>query len=230
MADKRTVKNIEIERSGIELFLMTVKDFIKNNRRHVKFISFGLLAVIIVSISLFIFAESSSSSSLKKYETIIDTYRMNPGDRSVKDRTINDLRDFIKNTRFGHAHQMSFYILGNLLYEDSKFAEAYDMFKTFIDKSSSDEIFIPIAVNKASVCLEEQGKTDEALALLLQFEDGDEDSIMLDQILYNTGRLYAVKGDRAKSREYYTKVMKNYPDSVFSERAKERLFLQGAAK
>ena len=230
MADKRTVKNIEIERSGIELFLMTVKDFIKNNRRHVKFISFGLLSVIIVSISLFIFAESSSSSSLKKYETIIDTYRMNPGDRTVKDRTINDLRDFIKSTRFGHAHQMSFYILGNLLYEDSKFAEAYDMFKKFIDKSSSDEIFIPIAVNKAAVCLEEQGKTDEALALLLKFEEGHEDSIALDHILYNTGRLYAVKGDRAKSREYYTKVMKNYPDSVFSERAKERLFLQGSVK
>ncbi len=230
MADKRTVNNIQIERSGIEQFLMTVKDFIRGNARYVKLAILGLIILIIIAISLFIYIESSSSSALKKYELIVDTYRMNPEDRAVKDKTISDLREFVKNTRFGHAHQMSFYILGNLLYEDAKYDEAFEMFKNFIKKSSSDQIFIPIAVNKASVCLEEQGKIDEALALLLKFEEDNRDSIVLDQILYNTGRLYAVKGDRAKSREYYNKVSTGYPDSVFSERARERLFLQSAAK
>lgn len=230
MADKRTAKNIEIERSGLEQFLMTVKDFIKGNARFIRFAILGLSIVIVTAITFFIYTESSASSALKKYELIVDTYRMNPEDRAVKDKTINDLRELIKSTRFGHAHQMSFYILGNLLYDDAKYAEACDMFKTFIKKSSSDEIFIPIAVNKASVCLEEQGKTEEALALLLDFEENNKSSIVLDQILYNAGRLYAAKGDKVKSREYYNKVSANYPDSVFAERARERIFLQGAVK
>jgi len=230
MADKKTAKNIEIERTGLELFLMTVKDFIKNNGRNVRLILIALLGVVIISVSIFIFIDSSSSSALKKYETIIDAYRMNPQDGAVKDKTIKELRDFIESSSFGHAHQMSFYNLGNLLYEDGKYNEAYDMFKTFIKKSSSDEIFIPIAVNKASICLEEQQKIDEALSLLIEFEEDNNGSIVMDQILYNAGRLYAVKGDKIKSREYFGKLLANYPDSVFSERARERLFLQGALK
>ena len=182
MADKRTAKNIEIERSGLEQFLMTVKDFIKGNARFIRFAILGLSIVIVTAITFFIYTESSASSALKKYELIVDTYRMNPEDRAVKDKTINDLRELIKSTRFGHAHQMSFYILGNLLYDDAKYAEACDMFKTFIKKSSSDEIFIPIAVNKASVCLEEQGKTEEALALLLDFEENNKSIVFFTMV------------------------------------------------
>lgn len=230
MADKRTAKNIEIERSGLEQFLMTVKDFSKENARYIRISILVFLAIIVLSISLFIYIDSSSSTAFKKYELIIDAYRMNPEDRAVKDKTINDLREFIKSTRFGHAHKMSFYILGNLLYDDAKYAEAYDMFKTFIKKSSSDEIFVPIAVNKASVCLEEEGKAEEALALLLEFEENNKSSIVMDQILYNAGRLYAVKGDKSKSREYYSRVLTDFPESVFAERARERMFLQGAVK
>jgi tetratricopeptide (TPR) repeat protein len=230
MVDKRTANNIQIERTGIEQFLMTVKDFVLRKARFIRLILLGIIVIIVLAVTLFIYIDSSSSSSLKRYELIVDTYRMNPEDKAVKDRTIDDLRGLIKDTRFGHAHQMSFYMLGNLLYEDAKYIEAYGMFKAFIDKSSSEEIFVPLAVNKASVCLEEQGKTDEALALLVKFEGDNKDSIILDQVLYNIGRLYAVKGDKVKSREYYSKILADYPDSVFSERARERLFLQGAVK
>lgn len=230
MAERRIKNSIEIERSIIEQYLMAIKDFVKRNSKNVRLAAVSLLILTVLSVSVFIYIDRSSSSSFKKFEAIVDAYRMNPGDRAVKDKTIEDLRALISSTKFGHARQMSFYVLGNLLYEDAKYGEACDMFITFIKKSSSDEIFIPIAVNKASVCLEEQGKTDEAISLLLEFEEENKDSIIMDQILYNTGRLYSIKGDRAKAREYFDKVMATYPDSVFSERARERLILQGAMK
>lgn len=230
MADKRVKNSIEIERSVIEQYLMSVKEFVKRNGRNVRLVIISFFILLVIAVSVFVYIDRSSASAFKKYEAIVDTYRMNPEDRAIKDKTISDLRALINSTKFGHAHQMSFYVLGNLLYEDAKYGEAFDMFNAFIKKSSSDELFIPIAVSKASVCLEEQGKIDEAIGLLLKFEEDNKESIVMDQVLYNTGRLYSVKGDMQKAREYFNKVLSTYPDSVFSERARERLFLQGAVK
>ncbi len=230
MAVKKTKNNIEIERNVIEQYLMLIKEFVKNNGHYVKYILTSIIILIVLSVGIFIYIDRTTTANYIKYEKIIDSYRSNPENRVLKDKTINELRELVKNSSFGHAHQMSFYMLGNLLYEDEKFAEAYDMFKAFIKKSSSKEIFIPIAVNKASICLEEQGKFDDAISLLLKFEEDNKDSILLDQVLYNAGRLYAIKEDRAKAMEYFNKVITAFPDSVFSERSRERLFLLGRSK
>lgn len=230
MAVKQGKGNIEIERNVIERYLMTFKNFIKENSRKSLYIAVGLVVVIAISVSAFVYIDASSAKDLENYESVIDSYRMNPADRVVKDKTISSLREIIKNTRFGYVNEMSHYMLGNLLYDDEKFAEAYDMFSVFVKKSSSDDLFIPVAVNKMAVCLEEQGKIDEALSLLLKYEEESKNAVVGDQLIYNTGRLYSVKGDRIKAKEYFSQVISTYPDSVFSERAKERLFLLGTIK
>lgn len=230
MAGKRTKQTIEIERTALENFLMSLKDSVKQNSGIIRNSIITVVVLALLVLSAFIYIDNTSESAFKKYELIIDTYRMNPGDRAVIDKTINDLRDLAHNTKFGYANKMSYYMLGNLLYEDGKYGEAFDMFNVFMKKSSSKDLFIPIAVNKASVCLEEQGKIDEAISLLAKFESDNSDSIVQDQVLYNLGRLYSVKGDRLKAREYYNKVLSGFPESAFSERARERLFIMGAAK
>lgn len=230
MAEIRSKNSIEIERNIIEQYLMTVKDFVKHNGKFVRLVIISVIILIVISVSAFIYIESSVSADFRKYEAIADSYRMNPGDRAVKDQTIKDLNELIKNTWIGHAHEMSLYLLGNLLYEDEKYGEAFEMFNSFIKKSSSEEIFIPIAVNKASICLEEQGKIDEAIQLLQKFVENNKDSIVMDQVLYNIGRFFSIKDDKIKAREYYNNVISSYPDSVFSDRARERLFLLGAVK
>ncbi len=52
----------------------------------------------------------------------------------------------------------------------------------------------------------------------------------MDQVLYNTGRLYSLKNDQIKAREYFNKVITRYPESAYAERSKERLLLLSLVK
>jgi tetratricopeptide (TPR) repeat protein len=222
--------SIEIERSPIEKMLMSLKDFSKNNRRSVFIVSLSVILLIIISLTSYVLLTRSSEQELVKFENIIDNYRTDPANIDLKNKTIEELQSLIASSRFGFVHEMSHYFLGNIFYLEKKYSDAFNMFELFIKKSSDDEVFIPIAVNKAAICLEEQGKIDEAIAFLNKFEADNSDSIAIDQIYYNSARLYVMKNNQIKAREYFNNVITRYPDSIYAERSKERLFLLSAVK
>ncbi len=225
MADMKVKQGIHIDRNPIESFLMRVKDFAKKNKRQVLiFFAFVTFASVLI-ISIFLYLENFSTKNLVKYELIVENYRQNPLDETVKKQTIDDLNLIIENTSFGFAPKAANYILGNIYFEDKKFEESYNHFQAYVQKTSLNDALHPIALNKAAIALEEQGRIDEALSILIKYEEKAKDSIVMDQVLYNIGRLYALSGDRLKARDYYNRLMLAYPDSSFADRAKERLFL-----
>lgn len=215
---------IEIERNVIEKFLMRVRDYVMQNRKKVKYISIAVLAIIVILISVDLYVSHVGTRDRSRFDAVMDLYRDNPSDQAVVEKCKGELRELIKGTSFGFVHQMSHYMLASILYDEKKFGEAYDLYMVFIKKSSSDILFIPLAVIKASACLEEQGKIDEAINLLSKYEDDKDFNLVTDQLLYNIGRLYAVKGDKAKSREYFTKLRTNFSESPYADKAKERMF------
>lgn len=228
----KTIKNskIEIERNPIEKFLMTVRDFSKNNSRKMMIVSLSVMFILVIALTTYVLYSRASEKDLIKMEVIIDNYRSDPMNREVKDKTITELQKIISDSKFGFVNEMSCYFLGNILFTDNKYKDAYDMFDKFIKKSSDDEVFVPIAINKAAVCLEEQGKLDEAIAFLSKYENDYADSIVADQISYNLGRLYYMKNDQIKAREYFNSVISKFSDSIYAERSKERLLLLSAVK
>jgi len=84
---------------------------------------------------------------------------------------------------------------------------------------------VPLAVNKAAICLEEMGKYDQAISLISKHSENKDFLVIMDQMIYNTGRLYALKGDTAKAREFFNQLRIDYPQSPYAEKARERLFL-----
>jgi tetratricopeptide (TPR) repeat protein len=230
MANIKKKSSIEIERSPIEKTLMLVKEFTLNNRKKVITITLSLVFILIVSLGAYVILTNSSEKELIKFEVVIDNYRSDPLNQEVKDKTIIELKNLISGSKFGFVHEMSHYFLGNIFFSEKKYDEAYKMFETFIKKSSDDMVFIPIAVNKAAICLEEQGKIDEALVLLNKYEAGNSDNIAMDQIYYNTARLYSLKNNQIKAREYFNNVISKHSDSVYAERSRERLLLLSAVK
>ena len=229
MAKIKKKSNIVIERNPIEKFLMSVKDFTKNNVRKVTTVSVSVLLILVISLTLYVVLTKSSEKDMIKFEVIVDDYRSDPSNQGVKDKTIADLKSLISNTRFGFVHEISHYFLGNILFADKKYDEAFHMYEAYI-KKSSDDVFVPIAVNKGAICLEEQGKLDDAIALLNKFEADNSGNIAMDQIFYNSGRLYSLKNNQVKAREYFTNLIAKFPESVYAERSKERLLLLSAVK
>ncbi len=230
MANIKNKSNIEIERNPIEKALMTIKNFSKSNSRKMITVSMTLLLIIVLLLAGYVFFTKSSEKELVKFEVIIDTYRSDPMNNDIKAKTIVDLQSLISSSKFGFVHEMSHYFLGNILFTEKRYDEAYKMFETFVKKSSDDEVFIPIAVNKAAICLEEQGKIDEAIVLLDKYQEDNPDSIAMDQVFYNSGRLYSLKNNQIKARESFNSVITRYPESVYAERSKERLLLLSSVK
>jgi len=230
MAKIKNKSSIEIERSPIEKFLMEVKDFSKNNTRKIFTVIVSIIVLLGVTLTAYVFFTRSSEKELVKFESIIDNYRSDPLNKELKDKTIVELQGLIRESKFGFVHQMSHYFLGNILFSEKKYNEAYNMFDAFIKKSSDKVVFIPIAVNKAAICLEEQGKLDEALGVLNKYEADNSKSIVMDQIYYNTARLYSLKNNQIKAREYFNNVISKFPESVYAGRSKERLLLLSLVK
>ncbi len=230
MTDNKKKSLIVIERSPVEKMLMSLKDFSRNNRRSVLVVSVSVILLLAISLTSYALLTRSSEQELVKFENIIDNYRSDPANADLKKKTIDELQSLISSTRFGFVHEMSHYFLGNIFYSEKRYSDAYNMFEAFIKKSSDNEVFIPVAVNKAAICLEEQGKIDEAIIFLNKYEAENSDSIAIDQIYYNTARLYVMKNNQIKAREYFNNVINRYPDSIYAERSKERLFLLSAVK
>jgi len=230
MANKPGRKNIEIERNVIEKYLMTIKDFVKRNSRMVKIVSISILAAVAVLAAGNLIYRQNSISDRAKFDSVIDSYRSDPANSENIEKCKADLRNLIKETSFGYVHDMSYYTLASIVFEEKKYQEAYDLYAAFIKKSSSDKLFIPIAVEKAAICLEEQGKYDEALNLLLKYQDDANFEVFRDKLLYNIGRLYSIKGDRVKAREYFNRISSEYPQSSYAERAKERMLYLSVQK
>lgn len=225
MADRISRQDIRIERNPIESFLMKGKDYIKNNKRPVYISIAAVLFAAIITVAIFVYMENYSEKNYAAFEQIIENYRQNPLDETVKNKTISDLKELKESTFMGFVPKASGYVLGNIFFEDKNYEEAFNYLDYYVDKTSSKDALHPIALNKAAVALEELGKNEQALAYLIKYADKAKDSVVMDQVLYNIGRLYIISGDKLRAGEYFNRIIDTYPDSSYAARAKERLLL-----
>ena len=246
MSEIRKKSHIEIERNPIERFLMYVKDFLKINSRKVIYSAVFIFALFSLSLTAYLLLTKSSENDMIRLEVIIDNYSKSVRESNVgaasqntlsgsasmseaNNKTIQELNNLISDTKFGFVHKISHYWLGNILFEEKRYNEAFNAFDTFI-KKSSDGVFVPIAINKAAICLEEDGKIENAIALLSEYTAGSKNKIVMDQMYYNLGRLYLLNNNQIKARDAFKYVVEEYPQSAYAARSRERLFLISAVK
>jgi len=225
MANKKSGRNIEIQRNVIERYVMTVRDFVRENKRIVKYVTIGVLTAVVILIAADLFYGRISSNERGRLDSVMDTYRAGSADPEVAAKCREELIALVKDAKTGYAKDMGTFLLASILFDEKKYQESLEFYLRFADGSSSDKLFIPLAVNKAAVCLEEMGKYDQAITLISKYSENKDFLVIMDQMMYNTGRLYALKGDNAKAREFFNQVRTDYPQSPFAEKAKERLFL-----
>jgi tetratricopeptide (TPR) repeat protein len=231
MAVIKKKSNIAIERNPIERFLMYVKDFLKSNRRKVIYSTVSILVLFSLSLTVYLLLNKSSEKELVRLEIIIDNYQKSAieNDPEANNKAITELNNLIAETKYGFVNKICHYWLGNILFEEKKYGEAYQAFDIFI-KKSSDDVFVPIAINKAAICLEEDGRIDNAISFLNEYATDKKNKISMDQIYYNLGRLYQLTNNQIKARDSFKYVIDEYPESVYANRSKERLFLLSAVK
>jgi len=231
MPEIKKKSNIEIERNPIERFLMYVRDFLRAHTKQVIYSTTVVLVLFFLSLTVYLLLDRSSEKELIRLEIIIDNYNdaVRENNTEANNKAITELNKLISDTRYGFVNRVCHYWLGNILFEEKKYGEAYHAFDVFI-KKSSDNVFVPIAINKAAICLEEDGRIDDAIALLSKHINDSKNKITMDQIYYNLGRLYHLNNNQIKAREAFKHVVDEYPESAYANRSKERLLLLSAIK
>ena len=227
MATKKSGRNIEIQRNVIERYIMTVKDFVREKKSMVKYTGISVIAVLAIAIAANFIYSNISSKEKSRLDAVMDTYRAASDNPEIMAKCRDDLKLLVKEAWTSYAKDMSTYLLASILFDEKNYQESFESYLAFARESSSDTLFVPLAVNKAAVCLEEMEKYDDAINLISKYSENKDFLIVMDQMIYNTGRLYALKGDKVKAREFFNQVRTDYPQSPFAEKAKERMFLLG---
>jgi tetratricopeptide (TPR) repeat protein len=78
------------------------------------------------------------------------------------------------------------------------------------------------ATNGAAYTQAAQGQGDEALAAFEKLASGPE-AVFRADALFQAGRLYAARGDAAKSRETFQRLLAEYPGYVYAEMLQARM-------
>ena len=222
--EKRTVT---IHRNGIESFLMYVKEIVKHHKRPVLI---GVVVVVLaagLAVGGAVYYDVRSNADLVEYETLMTEYESGSRDAAAFTTAVTKLIALTEKSCFGYVHRNGHYIAGGMYFERKMYEEAKANYLKFADVSSSSS-FAPLALFQAGVCAENTGKDDEALSLYKRIEKSYKDGAFSDRLFYDLGRMYQKKGDKVTAKEYYGKVIAQYPNSrPFADLAKIRLSLLG---
>jgi len=225
-------REIKIQRNIVEQGMMAVLNFVKSHRRLVLFVFIGSILGITLIIASVVYINNDAEKNLVAFETVLDEYRQSyvasPDAREKNlDKTVNKLNEIIDTQINNNKEYINgYYIIGTLYYNENKHKEARDYFLRFADNSSS--FFTPLAYQQAAISSEHLGDFKRALELYSILEKEYDDSYLIDQVYYNLGRMYQKEKNIFKAREYYKKVMLEFPQSFFANSSKSRLLLLGA--
>jgi tetratricopeptide (TPR) repeat protein len=178
-----------------------------------------------------IFYEKKTEWDLADFEQALKKYNdLKIEDKEAKkkelEKTVKSLNEVIDSSYWGYINNNGYYIIAGLFASMDMNDEAKSYMLKFADKSPGS-FFAPIALNRAAIICEQMEKQDEAFAIFQKLEKDYEDCIIIDEIYYNLGRIYQIKGEKVKAREYYNKIISSYPRSIFAEKARKRLLILG---
>ncbi len=110
-----------------------------------------------------------------------------------------------------------------VLFDLGRFDEAAAMYRKFLETLKGRDVpLAALAKEGLGLCLEAQGKLDEALTAYQQLEPASGD-FYRDRALYAQARIYQRKGDKDKARAMYQQILTKTPQTLLKDEIQTRL-------
>jgi tetratricopeptide (TPR) repeat protein len=219
-------RKVTVQRNAIENFLMFLKEFVKAHRKTVLIGFVTFIIAVVLFLAGAVFYDIKSTAELREYETLMNAYESGPRDAAAFTDTVSKLVKITDKSWFGYVHKNGYYIAAGMYFEHKMYDDAKIYYLKFADKSSSP-VLVPLALFQAAICAENGEKYDEALSIYKKIEKSYKDTGFNDRMMYDMGRMYQKKGDRITAKEYFNKVISQYPNSWFAVQSKVRVFILG---
>jgi tetratricopeptide (TPR) repeat protein len=118
----------------------------------------------------------------------------------------------------GHAALLA----GDILFQQGKFKEAAAAFRGLAERTA-DKTLLPLALADTGITLESSGECKEAVSTEQTFLDAYQDHFLAPQVHASMARCLGALGDAEKAKAAYERIVFLYPDSYWSEWAKNKL-------
>ncbi|HAH06608.1 MAG TPA: hypothetical protein DCM05_08795 [Elusimicrobia bacterium] len=111
---------------------------------------------------------------------------------------------------------------GDILFQQGKYDEAAAAFRALAERTS-DKTLLPLALADTGLSLESGGKCPDAVSTEQTFLDSYQDHFLAPQVHASMARCLTTLGDKEKAKAAYERIVFLYPDSYWSEWAKNKL-------
>ncbi|MGB4270461.1 MAG: tetratricopeptide repeat protein [Spirochaetota bacterium] len=224
-------REVTVHRNIVEQMLMDVRDYIRAHRSVAIKVAIGLSVILVLGIAAVVYADYKIKKDTADFEAILDEYRttyttdiQEHNEKFL--RTVKRLQTIADSSYFGYVHRNGYYIIASLYFNEKDYASAARYYEKAAQYASP--LFASLALQQAGMASEYLNNVDEALRYYLLCESKYKDGYNSDQILYSIGRMYALKGEYYKAREYFNRVSTEFPQSFFAKKAAQHTIFLGA--
>lgn len=217
------------ERTARERFVDALSGFLQ--RQRVPMLVLTIVALVGI-VSFAVYAEVSSRRAedalvrLEDIQTRVDERQGLEDDERVEfdEEIIGELSEIIERYPRTYAAQRSFFLSGILYMEQENFAEAADSFGRVADRFPEGHLALIARANQATA-YEENSQPEEAMDAYRELLTMRPDSSpLIARALFSLGRLSeTLSPDSEQSRDYYERVVNEYPQSNWTSLARNRL-------
>ncbi|MFW6365426.1 MAG: tetratricopeptide repeat protein [Spirochaetota bacterium] len=218
----------EQEKTLLEKYVYSTIAFAKENIRAIVIWAVVTVILFAAAVSGAVLADIHRKDILNEYTSIMEEYEKVLSDEDPSDDDIalaaQRIAGLADRALFGYIKRNGYYIAAGIFFQNENYPESKEYYEMFLTKQSSSEL-APLAQFQSAVCSEWLDKPEEAFFIYKQMEADLQDTRYMERIVYDIARLYAQRGEEEKAKEYYNRVLTEYPSSYYANQSRKRLML-----
>lgn len=220
------------KKTPLEAFIESLKSFITKYKTAIISAVVVIVLVAVALVGFSIYTDSVEKKSLAGYQKIMNDFYdkiVTLEEASEREQLGNDtaqkILELAKGTGSGYIHTYGHYIAAGLFFQSQDFENAKKNYQIFLSKYSKNDL-APLAKLQSALCSEWLGDFDSAQSeYFVLLEEESDGSDLLAQVLYSLGRVSSKNGNDEKAKEYYNRVITEYPRTEFEKLATKSLML-----
>jgi len=227
MAKKKRVTRKQLLKEPDEFLTFSAKA-IRFAAENQKAISYALIALVVVVLSVALFRYFSHLSERKAYavfeQGLAHVIGQTPGKTSAhfKDKAKEAFAEVVRKHPSTRAAELSLPLYADILYEEGAYDQAIGLYQRALKALSQDQTMQRRIWNGLAYAYE--GKKDyQTAAQYYEKITGAEGAFLKADAYFNLGRVYEVMGNQESARQAYDRLVKDHPGGVYFQIAKEKL-------
>lgn len=205
--------------------LSRISEFVTQNKKK---LYGGLAGIIIIGLAVFGIQYFSRLSQDKAYalfeQGLMTRQNLEIGTQpnTTDQIRIKDFDEVLKKYPNTEAGRLTLVVYGDYHYKKANYDEAIELYLKALEAYQDDLSIKAFILNSIGYCYEEKRDYKAASEYFLKIIDL-ENGILKDTAYFNLGRIYETIGDGATALTHYDKVVKDYPESIHFQAARNKV-------